>query len=721
MKDSRGRDRRQSVNYFAHLAHGAGGLSPRLSHLFDRRLKRLDASRPVASLVRCGYDRRVLCDTVDIDEKLFAAQDDRKLVVFAGAGVSMGAPSNLPSFESLVKQIADGPLEPYGYPKRNFDYMLGQMKFKGIDVHDQCRRIITNPLSQPNELHAAILGLFPNPQDVRIITTNFDPHFLNSPVAQGKQIPVFYGPALPLGHDFRGIVHLHGSIIEPPRMILTDENFGAAYMTDGWVARFLREVFSTYTVAFIGYSHDDPAMNYFNLGLGGRRRQHFILTHADLPEWDRLHLTPLLYKTENQDRDHSKLTAAVKAWAHESSMRPSEVDVRLQQILSKPPAEVQYEEDFIRRHYSRKQSSHSFTGHAQLFEWISWMDKQGMIRPLLLEFQSRGAEEAEEEYETQRNVHGSLSFWLGRTLARDASGVGISIVEECGGTLNFNAARGILIELLNVWEKAAVTDATIPTLSQKRWLFLLLRQSPATYFGLHARTVDLLGKRDQWSAALRVVAYLVSSSIRKPRPNDLDGIIGRGPAPALVGEHYDLTQALEGIKLQAGQQPQRQAELMAVLELACLDLGELFEIVGRNNHHHSDLVPFESILNQTETGSDSIRLLVRSTCLIALEMARAGKVGRNDFIRWLDSKNQILVRCALLCMRHSPLPPSELLDVLINHNGIYSLAFRANIERAEFVNAIYDQLTEAEREAYWQAVYAGPSAEWEEGAPRDQS
>lgn len=45
-------------------------------------------------------------------------------------------------------------------------------------------------------------------------------------------------------------------------MVLTDADFGRAYLTEGWARRFLVEVFRQYTVLFVGYSHSDVVMNY---------------------------------------------------------------------------------------------------------------------------------------------------------------------------------------------------------------------------------------------------------------------------------------------------------------------------------------------------------------------------------------------------------------------------------------------------------------------------
>ena len=82
-------------------------------------------------------------------------------------------------------------------------------------------------------------------------------------------------------------------------MVLTDADFGRAYLTDGWASRFLVELFRSTTVMFVGYSHDDTVMKYLARALpesdAGRR---FILTdEADDNRWSVLwHRTRLLPK-----------------------------------------------------------------------------------------------------------------------------------------------------------------------------------------------------------------------------------------------------------------------------------------------------------------------------------------------------------------------------------------------------------------------------------------
>jgi len=65
--------------------------------------------------------------------------------------------------------------------------------------------------------------------------------------------PVYEPPALPVGDDFLGVVHLHGSLTqEPRRLVVTDINFSRANLREAWAARFLERMFASFTVLFVG-------------------------------------------------------------------------------------------------------------------------------------------------------------------------------------------------------------------------------------------------------------------------------------------------------------------------------------------------------------------------------------------------------------------------------------------------------------------------------------
>ncbi len=234
---------------------------------------------------------------IDFPGPLLDALRDGTLVVFAGAGVSMGEPANLPNFRDLVLAVAQGTGEKLGEHETE-DRFLGKLRQKGVNVHERVKEELFRNDPKPTDLHRALLRLYSAPRPIRVITTNFD--LLFEQAAEDifdSKLEVFRAPALPLGHDFNGIVHVHGAVTHPVDMVLTDADFGRAYLTEGWARRFLLDLFRSFTVLFVGYSHNDTIMNYLARALpvdetGGR----FALTdETDAARWRLLGIEPIIY------------------------------------------------------------------------------------------------------------------------------------------------------------------------------------------------------------------------------------------------------------------------------------------------------------------------------------------------------------------------------------------------------------------------------------------
>jgi hypothetical protein len=118
-----------------------------------------------------------ICE-IDFPEPLLTGQKAGNLAVFAGAGVSIPPPSSYPSFKDLANRVAGGvralePAEP-------IDHFLGRLADRGTQVHRIVSEILSNPESKPNSLHLDLLRLFPSVGALRLVTTNFDPHFSTS-------------------------------------------------------------------------------------------------------------------------------------------------------------------------------------------------------------------------------------------------------------------------------------------------------------------------------------------------------------------------------------------------------------------------------------------------------------------------------------------------------------------------------------------------------------
>jgi SIR2-like domain len=251
------------------------------------------------------------CGQIDFPEDLLHAIRDGRFVVFAGAGVSMGDPANLPSFWRLAEQVAAGSGLAPG-DDEPLDRFLGQLhnKGKGIAVHQRAADILSRPEPTATPLHSDLLRLFPSPEQIRIVTTNFDLLFQRAAKDIWGSVPeVFRTPALPLGRNFHGIVHVHGALTAHQDIVLTDSDFGRAYLTEGWARRFLVDLFRHFTVLFVGYSHSDTVMHYLARALPEQEVGHrYALdsTEGDPQFWRLLGIEPILFQKSHKS-NYSKL------------------------------------------------------------------------------------------------------------------------------------------------------------------------------------------------------------------------------------------------------------------------------------------------------------------------------------------------------------------------------------------------------------------------------
>ena len=96
-----------------------------------------------------------------------------ELVIFAGAGISIDPPTNLPNFRSLTKEIAKGTGKK---PQKNtiLESFLGELQANNINVHTRAATILSGECLEPNDKHKAVISLFKEPSKVRIVTTNYD-------------------------------------------------------------------------------------------------------------------------------------------------------------------------------------------------------------------------------------------------------------------------------------------------------------------------------------------------------------------------------------------------------------------------------------------------------------------------------------------------------------------------------------------------------------------
>lgn len=277
----------------------------------------------------------------DVPDGLVQAHEDGRVVFFCGAGISY--PAGLPSFGGLVGKmygnlgvLPDGvqqeALKKYEYDKA---ITLLEKHHAGgrFAARRQLREILTTDTTKRGALdtHRALVTLASS--KARLITTNFDRLFEE---CLPKGAASFAAPLLPVPKSqWNGLVYLHGLLppnddnleFELNKLVLSSGDFGRAYLTERWAARFVSDLFRNYVVCFVGYSLDDPILRYMmdalaaDQMLGERAIEAYAFgdtttaKHKEsLAQWQAKGVIPILYRTPKKT-DHSYLHQTLKAWA----------------------------------------------------------------------------------------------------------------------------------------------------------------------------------------------------------------------------------------------------------------------------------------------------------------------------------------------------------------------------------------------------------------------
>jgi hypothetical protein len=317
---------------------------------------------------------------IDFDDRIFDALRDDRLVVFAGAGVSMGPPSGLPDFLQLACAIAEGtgldPSEP-------LDRFLGQLDHGKVAVHKRAAEFLSPAGSAPNALHHDLLRMFRTADQVRLVTTNFDLHFETAANALfGAGPEVYRAPALPIGYDFSGIVHIHGALPRWRDLVLTDADFGRAYLTEGWARRFLVDLFREYTVLFVGYSHKDVVMNYLARALPPDSvKSRFALTEED-GSWELLGINPLRFVKGAGADPFKELYDGVQRLADRTTRGALDWQSRLSELGRRVPPTDEEAISEVEQALREVHTTRFLLNVARDPEWLRWLNGRKHLEPL---------------------------------------------------------------------------------------------------------------------------------------------------------------------------------------------------------------------------------------------------------------------------------------------------------------------------------------------------
>ena len=283
----------------------------------------------------------------DIPDPLLQAHEEGHVVFFCGAGISY--PAGLPGFKGLVDEIyrlvgtSRTAIEQDAYARSQFDATLDLLERRvpgqRIAVRSALAKVLQPKLRRKGatDTHAALLQLARGREGaLRLVTTNFDRVFERVAKRTRQSIDAHAAPILPIPKNSRwnGLVYLHGLLPDKVddsalhRLVLTSGDFGLAYLTERWAARFVSELFRNYVVCFVGYSINDPVLRYMMDALAADRMQGEVTPqayalgdcepgqeHGKTIEWEAKGVSPILYEVPSGSHDHSALHSTLKAWA----------------------------------------------------------------------------------------------------------------------------------------------------------------------------------------------------------------------------------------------------------------------------------------------------------------------------------------------------------------------------------------------------------------------
>ena len=278
----------------------------------------------------------------DIPERLLQAHEDGQVVFFCGAGISY--PAGLPGFAGLVERmyknlaVQRNSIQQDVINAGQFDTAIGLLEAEIVGgrkrVREALAKILTPDLNAPaaTATHEALLTLGKNREGrTRLVTTNFDRLFEKVIESRALNIERFQPPLPVPKRRWDGLMYLHGLLSAEPgeseldRLVVSSGDFGLAYLSERWAARFVSELFRRYSVCFVGYSLNDPVLRYMMDALAADRllgesppemfafgsfskgkeetREH---------EWRAKNVTPILYR---EYRRHAYLHNTLCEWA----------------------------------------------------------------------------------------------------------------------------------------------------------------------------------------------------------------------------------------------------------------------------------------------------------------------------------------------------------------------------------------------------------------------
>ncbi|WP_172680874.1 SIR2 family protein [Actinomyces sp. oral taxon 414] len=623
-----------------------------------------------------------LTEDVVFPRDLITAHREGDLVIFVGAGASVDPPSRLPLFKELTRRLAERASVPFEetiddngkkipQEPREYDRFLGAMP-KNFDLRRHALELVSPPDSRPNPTHKAIMRLSAAYREPRVVTTNYDDHLAEAAAAAGIDLPARWdAPFLPQGDDFSGLVHIHGSKEGDRRgVVLTDEDFGNAYLSNGWATRFLVPMFRRYTVLFVGYSLGDLIMRYLARGMSAETRCYALVSEdkAARGDWERLGVQPIGYpvhKRKDGNGDHDALVKALQAWDRFARMGEREHRNRVKAIIDAEPESLGIvDHDYLMYCLEIPAGVRDFTNGTwplppeKAWAWLCWIDRN------VVEFNTAFAGESTSESTNE------LLHWYASKFIADPKlhGAALDVVQRQGQDFN-----DFLFKQTQLY--AQVLGEASPE-AGSRWKVLLLHSIRRRKFD-NAIPYRPASEAESLAVLAEAMRPRLSLNRRWPSGVDDDGI----PAEPLCELAWDLDRESLGAHLSKAieQAPAGDPRLGLILENALLECCEIVKSyngdrrLGELNYEYRPAIEEHDQNNMSRCGIHAIIDALRDYG------TKSQKADTDLADRWWCFGRALFRRLAIHLVTVSGLSENEKIDWLIERTNLYEPNYRHEI------------------------------------------
>ncbi|MCK5125566.1 MAG: DUF4020 domain-containing protein [candidate division Zixibacteria bacterium] len=425
---------------------------------------------------------------LDIPDELLEAQKNNKLVIFAGAGISIN--SGLPDFPGLVNET-EKHFNFSGNEDFSSDRRLGILERKSKQVHE----FVYNKFNvniEPSSLHESLLRVFRKDQAIKLVTTNYDNLFSTANENLSRiDTPHYYAPALPPGDTFEGIVYVHGGVAtkKPKDLVMTDIDFGRAYLTEGWARRFLVRMFEKHTVLFWGYSLEDDLLKYLSSALPTDSRRYSISRENEESKWKVLGITPIVCPVDERDKFHNQAEKSLKKWGESIHGGYVWAEIRIREIVENYSDPDPAEREIILNALKELPTTRFFCNNANDPSWLNWLDENNVMESLF-DPQCKLSKPLEE-----------ISKWIAVKFTIPHHKHVLDLIHKHSDVINPSFWSDVLLELSRAKERST-PDVLGP------WVTILLKDVPPQMYRPH--NLEFLLTKRHWSEDKYIILQLFS-------------------------------------------------------------------------------------------------------------------------------------------------------------------------------------------------------------------